>query len=366
MEGVVNRAPAEECWRGRSVFVTGHTGVKGSYLAKWLHRLGAVVHGYSLGAPTEPALFDQIDVARLLSTDVRGDVRDLAGVQSALQQASPSVVLHLAAQPLVRASYVDPVETYSTNVMGTVNVLEAVRRTASVEVCILVTTDKCYENREWVWGYRESDRLGGRDPYASSKACAELVAHAYRSSFCDSGSPVIATARAGNVVGGGDWGHDRLVPDAVRAFARQETLLVRRPTSTRPWQHALEPLRGYLVLAEACLRGVPNVASAWNFGPAMSEVWPVERVAETLAECWGEGASWEVDHSVPSVHESGLLALDSTKAAAIGWRPAWGAHEALTRSVAWYRAWATGASGVELSALIDNDIDELSRACAAW
>lgn len=328
-------------WSGRRVFVTGHTGFKGSWLALWLKSLGAEVHGYSTVPPTEPNLFTVARVADGLASHMIRDVRDGASLSAAIHAAAPEVVFHLAAQPLVRQSYLEPAETYSVNVMGTVNVLEAVRRCESVRAVVNVTTDKCYDNKEWVWGYRESEPLGGRDPYSSSKACAELVTAAYRDSFLAKTGIAVATARAGNVIGGGDWAPDRLLPDFFRAIDDGRALDVRFPTATRPWQHVLEPLSGYLVLAERLFSGGQVSAGAWNFGPADDDAKPVHWLLDHLTAKIA-GTSWR-HVAGEHVHEAGYLKLDSSKARnALGWRARWNLSTALDMTFEWHRAWRAG------------------------
>ena len=289
MEDVVSTAT----WAGRKVFLTGHTGFKGGWLALWLSHLCAEVRGYSLDPYTTPNLFTE---ARLGSRvdDIRGDIRDGAALDKAMQEIAPEVVFHLAAQPLVRLSYADPIGTYETNVIGTARVLDAVRRTPSVRAGVSITTDKCYENKEWVWGYRETDPLGGYDPYSSSKACAEIVSAAFRQSYFPAGGKVgIATARAGNVIGGGDWSLDRLIPDLVRGFLSGEPVAIRRPGAIRPWQHVLEPIYGYLLLAERLLAGdAAKFSTAYNFGPADDDAQTVEWIVKRMTQTWGDGASW--------------------------------------------------------------------------
>jgi CDP-glucose 4,6-dehydratase len=334
-------------WQGRRVFLTGHTGFKGGWLALWLAARGAEIRGYSLDPETAPNLFTAASVAGSLD-DVRGDVRNYAQLASALTEFRPEVVFHLAAQPLVRRSYADPLGTYATNVMGTAHVLEAVRNTPSVQAVVCVTTDKCYRNQEWVWPYRETDALGGHDPYASSKACAEIVSAAYRSSFFAAESAhehkvSLATARAGNVIGGGDWSEDRLIPDLVRGFQAKQPVLIRRPHAIRPWQHVLEPVHGYITLAEQLLAGRTQFADAFNFGPSEEDAWPVERIVSALAKIWGEGASWVIDEA-PSVHENHFLKLDASKARVeLGWKPRLKIEIALDWTIAWYRAAQQGA-----------------------
>ena len=336
MEDVVNG------WQGRRVFLTGHTGFKGGWLALWLASRGAVVRGYALDPVSTPNLFNAAAVSEVLE-DIRGDICDGEKLEAAMMEFGPEVVFHLAAQPLVRRSYADPLRTFATNVMGAAHLLEAVRKTPSVRAVVCVTTDKCYENREWVWPYRETDALGGHDPYSSSKACAEIVAAAYRSSYF----PVerlgehgvgIATTRAGNVIGGGDWSEDRLIPDLIRAFQAGQPVQIRHPKAIRPWQHVLEPLCGYVLLAEELLAGRGEFATAFNFGPGDEDAWAVERIATKLAGMWGEGASWVCD--LPTVHEAHVLRLDSSKARSeLGWRPRLEIETALEWTMDWYRGW---------------------------
>lgn len=340
-------------WNGRRVFLTGHTGFKGGWLAFWLHRLGANVRGYALDPCTNPNLFTLAAVGSLVE-DVRGDIRDQKKVEASIRDFEPELVIHMAAQPLVRRSYADPVGTYATNVMGTVNVLEAVRKTPSVRAVICITTDKVYQNQEWVWPYRETDPLGGHDPYASSKACAEIVSAAYRTSFFASGelqeSPVaLATARAGNVIGGGDWSEDRLIPDLIRGFCSGQPVLIRRPEAIRPWQHVLEPLRGYLMLAERLLaQGKSSIS--YNFGPAEKDSWTVERIANKLAEMWGDGVSWK-RHADAGAHEAHCLRLDASKAREdLRWEPRFNIETALEWTAEWYREWHRGGDMKQFTA----------------
>ena len=325
-------------WSGRKVFVTGHTGFKGSWLSLWLQRLGAIVAGYALDPPTEPSLFRSAGVAEQM-TDLRGDVRDLAALQATMAAEEPEVVFHLAAQPLVRASYAQPVDTFATNVLGTVHLLEAVRHVESVRSVVVVTSDKCYENQEWHWGYRETEPLGGHDPYSASKACAELATAAWRRSFLSVvGRPVgVATARAGNVVGGGDWAGDRIVPDAVRAILSGKPLVVRRPNAVRPWQHVLEPLCGYLTLAERLHAEPERVSSAWNFGPSDEDAVPVNELLDCFFNHWGAG-SWRSEADAAGPHEAGLLRLDCSKARTmLGWHMALGLDQTVALTADWYR-----------------------------
>ena len=329
-------------WANKRVFLTGHTGFKGGWAALWLQKMGARVTGFALAPPTEPALFDVARVGDGM-TSIIGDIRDARALEAALVAADPEIVIHMAAQPLVRASYDDPVGTYATNVMGTVHLLETVRKAPSVRACVVVTTDKCYENREWAWGYREDEAMGGHDPYSNSKGCAELVTSAYRRSFFSGGDVALASGRAGNVIGGGDWAVDRLVPDILRAVEQGEPVLIRNPLAIRPWQHVLEPVGGYLVLAQALWANPAAAAEAWNFGPRDEDARPVQWIVERMCEAWGEGAGWTRDESVQP-HEARYLKLDISKArAGLGWRPRWSLREALERIVAWHRAWLAGA-----------------------
>jgi len=347
-------------WEGRRVLVTGHTGFKGAWLSLWLQDLGAEVTGFSLGRPSEPALFDLARVGEGMRS-LEGDVRDLEAVERAVAESRAEVVLHLAAQPIVRRSFHDPVGTYATNVMGTVHVLDAARRSEGARVVINVTSDKCYENREWPWGYREYEPMGGHDPYSSSKGCSELVTAAYRSSFAsDPNGLRLASARAGNVIGGGDWGEDRLIPDLMRAALAGEPAIVRRPAAIRPWQHVLNPLGGYLTLAQA-LWEEPAQAEGWNFGPDELDARPVGWIANRLAALWDAGWSaagtspgeersrnvhgfeWRDEREVAAPHEATYLKLDSSKARArLGWAPAWDLDAALAAIVQWYRAFHAG------------------------
>ena len=348
-------------WRGRRVFITGHTGFKGAWLALWLRQLGASVYGYALDPPTQPSFFRAVGLEGQLN-GVRGDVRDRAGLQRALQEGRPDVIVHLAAQSLVRESYTAPTETYSVNVMGTVNVLDAARGLEALSGILVITSDKCYDNREWAWGYREVDRLGGRDPYSNSKACAELVTSAYRSSFYHQQGVRIATARAGNVLGGGDWAADRLVPDLIRAATEGHPARVRNPLAIRPWQHVLEPLTGYLLLMQGMLTGA-DVAEAWNFGPPEEDAKSVRWVADYVVDLWGMGARWEADLSGVQPHEARMLSLDSSKARQrLGWRPRWRLGSALKHTVDWYRAFYSGAPEGQLR---DVAVDQIEQYAAA-
>jgi CDP-glucose 4,6-dehydratase len=334
-------------WSGRRVLVTGHTGFKGGWLSLWLHALGAEVTGFALPAPTVPSLFEAARIDALLS-HVEGDVREMAAVRAAVEAARPEVIFHLAAQPLVRASYDDPVGTYATNVMGTAHVLEAARLVPGVRAVVCVTSDKCYENREWVWPYRETDPMGGHDPYSSSKGCAELVIAAYRRSFFSGGGPAVASVRAGNVIGGGDWAADRLIPDLVRAFEMGRSPMIRSPDAVRPWQHVLEALGGYLLIAERLLAGDASFADAWNFGPSDDDARPVSWIVEHMRRAWGGGEP--VADIAPRPHEAGLLRLDCSKVRnALGWRPALALEQALEWVVAWHRAVAQSGDARQVS-----------------
>ena len=326
-------------WQGRRVFVTGHTGFKGGWLSLWLHEVGACVSGYGLLPESEPNLFAAAGIDRIVDSTI-ADVRDLSALCESLSRSKAEVVFHLAAQPLVQRGYADPIETYSTNVMGTAHVLEAACQCESVRAVVVVTTDKCYESREWVWGYRENDRLGGDDPYSSSKACAELLTHAYRRTFTgqDKRDLLIATARAGNVIGGGDWARDRLIPDAVRAFGAGEVLLIRAPHSVRPWQHVLEPLSGYIALAEQLLKGEAKLADAFNFGPMPGNARSVQEIVNAVAELWGNGAQYRIDARMHPP-ETRLLSIDSTKAMTmLDWCPRLDLTTTLEMTVDWYKA----------------------------
>ncbi len=337
---VENLVISSAFWLGRRVFITGHTGFKGSWLSLMLSRLNARATGYALAPPTDPSLFALAHVGDFID-DVRGDVRDLDHLRYAMKQAAPEIVIHMAAQPLVRESYADPVGTYATNVMGTVNVLEAARAVSTVRAVLSVTTDKCYENRDWVWGYRETDALGGHDPYSNSKACAELVTAAYRDSFFGPRQNArILSARAGNVIGGGDFAVDRILPDALRAFTAGRALMVRNPAAVRPWQHVLEPLAGYLALAEKAMTAQTNIDGGYNFGPGHDSEQSVAALLKKFIACWGAEARWEQDGAYHP-HEARLLRLDTAKAReTLGWTPALDFDQTVLWTAAWYRALA--------------------------
>jgi len=334
-------------WNGKRVLLTGHTGFKGSWLSIWLQSMGAQVVGYALAPPTNPSLFEVAEVGNSM-TSIIGDIRDLEHLRKVFDEHKPEIVIHMAAQPLVRYSYVEPVETYSTNVMGTVNLLEAVRSTSSVRSVVNVTTDKCYENREWAWGYRENEPMGGYDPYSSSKGCAELVTAAYRNSYFNPEKykihgVAIASARAGNVIGGGDWAEDRLLPDIMRAIIQCKPVKIRNPHAIRPWQHVLEPLSGYLVLAQKLYENGAIFAEGWNFGPNDEDAKTVKWIVEKLTVSWGDGANWVLDDG-DKPHEAHYLKLDCSKSRGrLGWQPKWCLNEALEKIVDWQKCYQQGA-----------------------
>lgn len=343
-------------WRGKSVFLTGHTGFKGGWLALWLNRMGARVTGYALSPPTTPSLFETAGIADALAGSTIADIRDPERLCAALAEAQAEIVFHLAAQPLVRASYEDPIGTYAVNVMGTVHLLEGIRRCPSVRAAVMVTSDKCYENREWWWGYRENEPMGGFDPYSSSKGCAELVSAAYRRSFFADGRVALASARAGNVIGGGDWAADRLLPDLVRAFGQGQPLTLRNPGAIRPWQHVLEPLAGYLLLAERLVGEGESYAGGWNFGPRDEDARTVREVVSEAARLWGEGALWQVDaDATAQPHEARTLKLDCSLARGrLGWAPRLDLDVALAWALDWYR---TQRAGGDMRAFCEAQID---------
>ena len=354
-----NQQSTSTFFHQKKVLVTGHTGFKGSWLSLWLQSMGAQVVGYALTPPTNPSLFEVADVAKGM-TSIIGDIRDLEHLRKVFAEHQPEIVIHMAAQPLVRYSYIEPVETYSTNVMGVVNLLEAVRSTKSVKAVVNVTTDKCYENREWAWGYRENEAMGGYDPYSSSKGCAELVTAAYRNSyfnpstFNDKHSTALASARAGNVIGGGDWAEDRLIPDIMRAITDGRPVNIRNPHAIRPWQHVLEPLSGYLVLAQKLYQEGAGYAEGWNFGPNDEDAKPVQWIVEKLTQAWGEGASWVLDGG-EHPHEAHYLKLDCSKAKGrLDWHPRWHLDEALDAIAYWHHAYRDGK---DMRALTLSQID---------
>ncbi|MFS0821630.1 CDP-glucose 4,6-dehydratase [Bacillus sp. 1P02SD] len=336
-------------WEGKKVFLTGHTGFKGSWLSIWLHSMGAKVTGYSLHAPTTPSLFELGNVEDVLVESINGDVTDLEMLRYSLQKANPEIIIHMAAQPLVRKSYEDPVYTYKTNVMGTVNIMEAARTCSSVRVILNVTTDKCYENQEWHWGYRESDHLGGYDPYSSSKACSELITSAYRRSFLKSTKIKVATARAGNVIGGGDWAEDRLIPDLIRALTKEEHIQIRNPEAVRPWQHVLEPLSGYLLLCQLLYLKGEEYAQAWNFGPRDSDVKSVEWIVNQMLIKWPYKHPGYRVIKQNDMHEANVLKLDCSKAMKkLSWTPRWSLEKALGATIQWVTHYLEGRDIKEL------------------
>ena len=349
--------PSPAFWSGKRVLVTGHTGFKGGWLTLWLNAMGAKTHGFALSPAIAPSMFQAADVANGMDSSTIGDIRDRRSLSEAISRAAPEIVFHLAAQPLVRDSYERPTETFEVNVMGVVHLLEAVRSTAGIKALVNVTTDKCYENKEWPWGYREHEPMGGRDPYSSSKGCAELVTAAYRESFLAAAGVGVATARAGNVIGGGDWAKDRLVPDIFRALDSNTPLTIRSPEATRPWQHVLEPLCGYLLLAEHLCTEGGAFAESWNFGPGEDDTetvrWMVERlVSRYPAVAWSTG-------SADNPHEANYLKLDSSKARTrLGWRPRWRLAAALAKTSEWHEAWRRGQ---DMNAVTLSQIAEYSR-----
>ena len=340
MEGVgMNRL----FWKNKKVLITGHTGFKGSWLSLWLNDMGAEIYGYALEPNTKPALFNLLGLESKINSHI-GDVRNLDGLKNYMQKVSPEIIIHLAAQALVRYSYKNPIETYSTNVMGTVNLLESVRCCDSVKTVVIITSDKCYDNREWGWGYRENEAMGGFDPYSSSKGCAELVTAAYRNCFFNPKSyaqhgKAVATARAGNVIGGGDWAQDRLIPDIILAFLRKEVVNIRNPKAIRPWQHVLEPLSGYLTLAEKLSEEPKYFAEAWNFGPFFHSVKSVEQIINYIASHWRNEVKWNIDKS-PQPHEATFLSLDISKALnKLHWSPRYSLEQTLDSLIKWYQTW---------------------------
>ncbi|MBE0426179.1 MAG: CDP-glucose 4,6-dehydratase [Nitrospirae bacterium] len=326
-------------WKDKKVMITGHTGFKGSWLSIWLKRIGANVVGYSLPPPTNPSLFEIANVNRGI-TSIEGDIRNFEYLKSTIDRYRPEIIIHMAAQALVRYGYENPLETYSTNVMGTVNILESVRQVNGVRVLVIVTSDKCYDNKEWCWGYRENDTLGGRDPYSSSKACAEMVTTAYCKSYFSHNDVAIASVRAGNVIGGGDWSEDRLIPDIMKAFMEHRPVIIRSPQSIRPWQYVLDPLYGYLLLAERLWSNGQEYAGGWNFGPPKEDAKPVSWIVEEIKKMWGDDASWELDNYSGNPKEALCLKLDCSKAKhLLGWSPNLNLHIALKWIVDWYRAY---------------------------
>ncbi len=352
--------PSQDFWKGRRVFLTGHTGFKGGWLALWLNKLGAVTSGYSLDPLTEPNLFTTAKVKSGIAHHQIGDIRDLPALLEAMRKFKPDIVLHLAAQPILRLSYDMPVETYATNVMGTVNVLEAARQTGTSKVNLVITTDKCYENKEQIWPYRESDPVGGHDPYSSSKGCAELAVSAYGRSFFNQGTACVASVRAGNVIGGGDWAKDRLMTDIIAALSVNEPPILRNPKAIRPWQHVLEPLSGYLLAAEYLWQKMPDGPECWNFGPESDSDVPVGSVADVVCDLWGGGIKPEVVADARKLHEAKLLRLDSSKAKAeLGWKPRLTLRQALAMTVDWAK---THLEGKDMQSITMAQIDAYETA----
>src|SRR5665648_108262 len=347
-------------YNGKRVLVTGHTGFKGSWLSLWLKELGAEVIGYSLDPPTKPSFFEAVDLKNKL-IHIIGDVRNEKHLLSVFEKYQPEFVFHLAAQSLVRFSYKEPRLTYETNIMGTINVLEVVRKTKSVKVCIVITTDKCYENKEWVYGYREIDPMGGYDPYSSSKACAELVVSAYRNSFFNpedygkNHNVDLSTVRAGNVIGGGDWGKDRLIPDCVKTLSQNKIITTRNPHATRPWQYVLEPLSGYLLLGSKMYKDGKRYSSAWNFGPNDNDIITVEEIVKSVIQNWGSG-NYKINTSRQH-HEAGILKLNTSKTRKfLGWKPVYNIYETIKRTVNWYKCFYEGVEKEKLYKIIVNEI----------
>ncbi|MDD3744440.1 MAG: CDP-glucose 4,6-dehydratase [Lentimicrobiaceae bacterium] len=339
-------------FKNKKVLITGHTGFKGTWLSLLLHQLGADIYGYALDPPTNPSLYKEAHLDEIVKSTI-GDMRDFQKLKATINQINPEIIIHMAAQPLVRASYKDPIETYSTNVMGTVNLFEAIRQTKGVKVVINVTTDKCYENREWHWGYRENEPMGGYDPYSNSKGCSELVTSSFRNSFFnpkeyDTHGVAMASARAGNVIGGGDWAEDRLIPDFIRAITNGRQLLIRSPYAIRPWQHVLEPLNGYLTLAAKLYEEGHRYAEAWNFGPDDSDAQNVEWITKKICEYWGENAAYKIDTN-PQPHEANYLKLDCSKVKAeLDWQPKWNIDKALRSIVEWNKSWLSGDNAKQI------------------
>jgi CDP-glucose 4,6-dehydratase len=335
LEGVVNMS----FWKGKKVFITGHTGFKGSWLSLWLQRMGAVVTGYALAPPSEPNMFTLAKVIEGM-VSIKGDIRDYERLKFAIAECQPDVVFHLAAQALVRKSYQTPLETLTTNIIGTANLLEAARFISKVRAIVNVTSDKCYSNQEWIWGYRETDGLGGHDPYSCSKGCSELVTDAYIKSFCsEKDSVTISSARAGNVIGGGDWGEDRLVPDIIRAIINNQPVSIRHPDAIRPWQHVLEPLNGYLLLAEKCFTEGHSFSGPWNFGPNYENDLPVSALADVIIKSWNYEKGWFFERT-DELHEANYLRLDSSKAKRVlGWQPVFDFKDTVQLTTEWYKAY---------------------------
>lgn len=347
-----------EFWNGKRVFITGHTGFKGSWLSLCLQNFGAVLKGFSLAPNTHPNLFNIASIADNMESEF-GDIRNLDCLKKSLVNFAPDIVIHMAAQPLVRLSYKNPVDTYSTNVMGTVNLLESVRSSSSTRAVVNVTTDKCYENNEWVWSYRENEPMGGYDPYSNSKGCSELVTSAYRQSFFGSQSNVaLASARAGNVIGGGDWSNDRLIPDILKSFDKKKPVIIRNPQAIRPWQHVMEPISGYLSLAEKLYTQGSKYAQAWNLGPKDDDVKSVEEIVDYLVKKWPSPVVWEADKD-HQPHEAQLLKLDISKAKAmLNWEPKWDLATALNSIILWHESWL---NDLDMREVTLSQIDEYNK-----
>ena len=343
-------------WQGKRVFLTGHTGFKGSWMALWLNSLGAIVKGYALSPPTDPSLFNEAKIDSIIDSQI-GDIRDLELFKRSLTDFNPDILIHMAAQPLVRSSYANPVETYETNVMGTVNVLESARACKNLKAIINITTDKCYENDGRSQGYKESDPMGGYDPYSNSKGCAELVTSAYRRSFLQEQGIKLASVRAGNVIGGGDWADDRLIPDILRSFEKNKPIVIRNPKATRPWQHVLEPLSGYLILAQKLYEDQKEYAEGWNFGPNEKDVKPVDWILNKMITKW-PNSSWELDQN-SNPHEADFLKLDISKAESkLGWNPVWELSQTLEKIIVWHQAWLNKE---DMQAVCLAEIEEYTR-----
>ena len=347
---------SQDFWQGKRVFLTGHTGFKGSWLSLWLASLGATVKGYALTPPTSPSLFNEAKVDSIIDSQI-GDIRDQDVLHNSMTIFNPDILIHMAAQPLVRYSYDAPIETYEVNVIGTAKVLEAARSCPNLKVIVNITTDKCYENDERSEGYKESDPMGGHDPYSSSKGCAELVASAYRRSFLQDQGVGLASVRAGNVIGGGDWADDRLIPDILRAFEQHQAVIIRNPASTRPWQHVLEPLSGYLVLAQNLYQFPGKYSEGWNFGPFDEDAKPVDWILNHMVNQW-PGSSWHLDDNTHP-HEAGYLKLDISKAKSrLNWHPTWRLEQTLERIVTWHQAWLNKQ---DMQTICLNEINEYMR-----
>ena len=343
-------------WKGKRVFLTGHTGFKGSWLSLWLSSLGAEVKGYALNPPTSPSLFDEAEVGKVIDSQI-GDIRDQDALYESMLEFNPDILIHMAAQPLVRYSYDAPIETYEVNVIGTAKVLEVARSCSNLKAIVNITTDKCYENDGRSQGYKEDDPMGGHDPYSSSKGCAELVASAYRRSFLQGQGIGLASVRAGNVIGGGDWADDRLIPDILRSFEKSESVVIRNPEATRPWQHVLEPLSGYLILAEKLYKDQEKYAEGWNFGPNDSDTQPVDWILNKMISKW-PGSNWELDLNT-NPYEADLLKLDIYKAEhKLGWRPVWELNYALEKIVNWHMAWLNKE---DIQAVCLTEIEEYTK-----